>query len=214
MSTLLKLKNVEKTYTSRGAQPVQALVNISFSVESGEFVAIMGESGSGKSTLLNLIATLDDPTGGEISLKGQDLRKVKEGARAKFRREHLGFIFQDFLKKYPYELSGGQQQRVAAARAMITEPEILLADEPTGALDSRTSSELLDLLTDVNAESKQTILMVTHSAVAASHSQRVLFIRDGQIFHQLYRGELQQPEFLTRISETMTAMLTKEGEAQ
>ncbi len=120
----------------------------------------------------------------------------------------------DLLKKYPYELSGGQQQRVAAARAMITEPEILLADEPTGALDSRTSSELLDLLTDVNAESKQTILMVTHSAVAASHSQRVLFIRDGQIFHQLYRGELQQPEFLTRISETMTAMLTKEGEAQ
>ena len=223
-------------------------MNISFSVESGEFVAIMGESGSGKSTLLNLIATLDDPTGGEISLKGQDLRKVKEGARAKFRREHLGFIFQDFdlldtfnvqdniflplvlakkpleimknrltqlaprlgitdlLKKYPYERSG--------ARAMITEPEILLADEPTGALDSRTSSELLDLLTDVNAESKQTILMVTHSAVAASHSQRVLFIRDGQIFHQLYRGELQQPEFLTRISETMTAMLTKEGEAQ
>ena len=256
MSTLLKLKNVEKTYTSRGAQPVQALVNISFSVESGEFVAIMGESGSGKSTLLNLIATLDDPTGGEISLNGQDLRKVKEGARAKFRREHLGFIFQDFdlldtfnvqdniflplvlakkpleimknrltqlaprlgitdlLKKYPYELSGGQQQRVAAARAMITDPEILLADEPTGALDSRTSSELLDLVTDVNADSKQTILMVTHSAVAASHSQRVLFIRDGQIFHQLYRGELQQPEFLTRISETMTAMLTKEGEAQ
>ncbi|TLQ52115.1 ABC transporter ATP-binding protein [Lacticaseibacillus casei] len=256
MSTLLKLKNVEKTYTSRGAQPVQALVNISFTVESGEFVAIMGESGSGKSTLLNLIATLDNPTGGEITLNGQDLRKVKEGARAKFRREHLGFIFQDFdlldtfnvqdniflplvlakkplavmkerlaklaprlgisdlLQKYPYELSGGQQQRVAAARAMITEPEILLADEPTGALDSKTSSELLDLLTDVNAQSQQTILMVTHSAIAASHSKRVLFIRDGQIFHQLYRGELDQPEFLTRISETMTAMLTKEGEGQ
>ncbi len=254
---LLEVTNIKKIYSTRfGGNKVQALSNVTFSVEEGEFVAIMGESGSGKSTLLNLIATLDDPTGGEISLKGQDLRKVKEGARAKFRREHLGFIFQDFdlldtfnvqdniflplvlakkpleimknrltqlaprlgitdlLKKYPYELSGGQQQRVAAARAMITEPEILLADEPTGALDSRTSSELLDLLTDVNAESKQTILMVTHSAVAASHSQRVLFIRDGQIFHQLYRGELQQPEFLTRISETMTAMLTKEGEAQ
>ncbi|EKQ21894.1 ATP-binding component of an ABC superfamily transporter [Lacticaseibacillus paracasei] len=118
------------------------------------------------------------------------------------------------LKKYPYELSGGQQQRVAAARAMITEPEILLADEPTGALDSKTSTELLDLLTDVNAENRQTILMVTHSAVAASHSRRVLFIRDGQIFHQLYRGDLDQPAFLTRISETMTAMLTKAGDGQ
>lgn len=123
-------------------------------------------------------------------------------------------VISDLLQKYPYELSGGQQQRVAAARAMITEPEILLADEPTGALDSKTSSELLDLLTDVNAQSQQTILMVTHSAIAASHSQRVLFIRDGQIFHQLYRGELNQPDFLTRISETMTAMLTKEGEGQ
>lgn len=256
MSTLLKLKNIEKTYTSRGAQPVHALTNISFTIEAGEFVAIMGESGSGKSTLLNLIATLDDPTGGDISLNGQDLSNVKEGTRAKLRREHLGFIFQDFdlldtfnvqdniflplvlakkpleimrnrltklaprlgidalLKKYPYELSGGQQQRVAAARAMITEPEILLADEPTGALDSKTSTELLDLLTDVNAENRQTILMVTHSAVAASHSRRVLFIRDGQIFHQLYRGDLDQPSFLTRISETMTAMLTKAGDGQ
>ena len=220
MSTLLKLKNVEKTYTSRGAQPVQALVNISFSVESGEFVAIMGESGSGKSTLLNLIATLDDPTGGEISLNGQDLRKVKEGARAKFRREHLGFIFQDFdlldtfnvqdniflplvlakkpleimknrltqlaprlgitdlLKKYPYELSGGQQQRVAAARAMITDPEILLADEPTGALDSASGAQVMELFRQLH-ENGATIIMITHDAQVAQQAQRIMTIRDG-----------------------------------
>ncbi|WP_317636629.1 ABC transporter ATP-binding protein [Xylocopilactobacillus apicola] len=229
----------------------RVLKGISFEVADNEFVAIMGESGAGKSTLLNLIATLDDPTAGTITLNGQDLNQVKEDERAKFRREHLGFIFQDFdlldtfnvqdniylplvlakkplslmntrlaeiapklglsevLNKHPYELSGGQQQRVAAARAIITNPELLLADEPTGALDSRTSAELLNLLEELN-QAGQTTLMVTHSAVAASHSKRVLFIRDGIIFHQLYRGNLTQLQFLTKISETLTAML---GEA-
>ncbi len=228
MSTLLKLKNIEKTYTSRGAQPVRALTNISFTVEAGEFVAIMGESGSGKSTLLNLIATLDDPTGGDQDFDLLDTFNVQDNIflplvlakkPLEIMRNRLTKLaprlgIDALLKKYPYELSGGQQQRVAAARAMITEPEILLADEPTGALDSKTSTELRELLTDVNAENRQTILMVTHSAVAASHSRRVLFIRDGQIFHQLYRGDLDQPAFLTRISETMTAMLTKAGDGQ
>ena len=199
MSTLLKLKNIEKTYTSRGAQPVRALTNISFTVEAGEFVAIMGESGSVQDNIFLPLVLAKKP----LEIMRNRLTKLAP---------RLGI--DALLKKYPYELSGGQQQRVAAARAMITEPEILLADEPTGALDSKTSTELLDLLTDVNAENRQTILMVTHSAVAASHSRRVLFIRDGQIFHQLYRGDLDQPAFLTRISETMTAMLTKAGDGQ
>lgn len=248
--SLLRLQNIHKVYYSHfKIRSQEVLKGISFSVDQGEFIAIMGESGSGKSTLLNLIATLDQPTSGEIWVNGADLSHIKEGKRAQFRREHLGFIFQDFdlldnfnvrdniflplvlarasqhlmeqrlkglapqlglsglLFKRPYELSGGQQQRVAAARALITNPELLLADEPTGALDSKTAAELLELLEALNQKG-QTTLMVTHSAVAASHSQRVLFIRDGLIFHQLYRGELSQAQFLTKISETLTALLS------
>lgn len=251
--TLLTLDNLEKIYYTRfGTNAVQALRGVSLSVEAGEYVAVMGESGSGKSTLLNLIAALDQPTGGTITLNGQDLSKVRESEIAKFRREHLGFVFQDFdlldtfnvkdnivlplvlaktpvaeldqrvnalapqlglgdlLTKFPYELSGGQQQRVAAARAIITQPELLLADEPTGALDSKTAEDLLTLFEQLN-HNGQTIVMVTHSAVAASHSRRVVFIRDGKLFHQLYRGDLAQNDFLIKINETVTAMLTKEA---
>lgn len=247
---LLSLQNVHKIYYSRfKIRSQKVLQGITFSVEKGEFVAIMGESGAGKSTLLNLIATLDQPTSGDIWLKNWNLNRISEGKSAKFRREHLGFIFQDFdlldnfdvqdniflplvlaktpksvmqhrlaslapqlglndlLFKRPYELSGGQQQRVAAARALITKPELLLADEPTGALDSKTSKQLLSLLEKLN-QSGQTTLMVTHSAVTASHSKRVLFIRDGLIFHQIYRGALSQQQFLKRISETLTALLS------
>ena len=246
---ILELNHVAKTYHTRfNANAVHALTDISLSVEAGEYVASMGESGSGKSTLLNLIAALDKPTAGSIDLNGTELSTIAESQSAKFRREHLGFVFQDFnlldtfnvkdnivlplvlsqtpvpemekrvaaiapqlgladkLAKFPYELSGGQQQRVAAARALITEPELLLADEPTGALDSHTADELLELFANLNAKG-QTILMVTHSAVAASHARRVLFIRDGRLFHQLYRGDLTKEAMLVKISDTMTAML-------
>ncbi len=250
--TLLEVSNLKKTYYTRmGGARVTALKQINFSVEAGEYVAIMGESGSGKSTLLNLLATLDMPSSGTILLNGIDVNAIKEKDATAFRRDHLGFVFQDFnlldnfsakdnillplvlarnnveemerkladlaprlgltdlLEKYPYELSGGQQQRVAAARAMITEPDILLADEPTGALDSKTSADLLALFQELNRNG-QTILMVTHSAVAASHANRVLFIKDGQVFHQIYRGNLDNDTFFTTISETMTVLLTKE----
>ncbi len=254
MTALLELTNVTKTYHTRlGLNAIHALRGINLAVDAGEYVAIMGESGSGKSTLLNLIAALDKPSSGDIVLNGQHLAQITESQSAKFRREHLGFVFQNFnlldtfnvkdnillplvlsklplaemearlavlapkldladkLSKYPYELSGGQQQRVAAARALITNPELLLADEPTGALDSKTADAVLSLFGKLNADG-QTILMVTHSAVAASHAQRVLFIRDGQLFHQLYRGDLTNDQLLTQISTTMTAMLTKEAD--
>jgi putative ABC transport system ATP-binding protein len=249
---LLDVNNIKKTYQTRfGGNQVEALKQINFSVEAGEYVAIMGESGSGKSTLLNLLATLDQPTSGEILLKGISLSSIKEKDSAAFRRDHLGFVFQDFnlldtftardniflplvlakfsvaemekrmpklasklgltalLDKYPYELSGGQKQRVAAARAIITKPDIILADEPTGALDSKTSAQLLDMFQQLNDDG-QTILMVTHSSVAASHANRVLFIKDGQVFNQLHRGNQTNEQFLTSISETTTALLTKE----
>jgi len=226
-------------------------VLITFSVEEGEYVAIMGESGSGKSTLLNLMATLDQPTAGELALNGIDLTTIKEKDAASFRRDHLGFVFQDFnlldtfsvkdnillplvlskvpvkqmdqrlqplvrtlgitdlLQHYPYELSGGQKQRVAVARAIITKPDLLLADEPTGALDSKTSDQLLTLFQQIN-QNGQTIIMVTHSSIAASRAQRVLFIKDGHVFHQLYRGERTNSAFLEAISETMTAVFARE----
>ncbi|GGC87322.1 ABC transporter ATP-binding protein [Enterococcus wangshanyuanii] len=249
---LLDVKNIKKTYQTRfGGNQVEALKQINFSVEKGEYVAIMGESGSGKSTLLNLLATLDQPTSGEILLNGSSLSAIKENDSAAFRRDHLGFVFQDFnlldtftardniflplvlakvsvaemekriaplaaklglvglLDKYPYELSGGQKQRVAAARAIITRPDIILADEPTGALDSKTSAQLLAMFQQLNDDG-QTILMVTHSSVAASHANRILFIKDGQVFNQLHRGHQTNDQFLTMISETMTALLTKE----
>ncbi|MEA4919686.1 MAG: ABC transporter ATP-binding protein [Clostridiaceae bacterium] len=251
--TVLEVNNLKKIYTSRfGGNQVQALTDISFSVEEGEYVVIMGESGSGKTTLLNILAALDRPTSGEVRLMGDDITKVPDGKLAAFRRENLGFVFQDFnlldtfdimdniflplvlsgknyaqmkvrlnpiarrlqiediLGKFPYEISGGQKQRAAVARALITDPKLVLADEPTGALDSKSSDNLLDLFDKINGDG-QTILMVTHSVKAASHAKRVLFIKDGRVFHQLYRGELSYEEMFQRISDTLT-MLTTGGE--
>lgn len=245
---LLDVKNIRKVYTPRfGGAKVEALKDVTFSVEQGEYVAIMGESGSGKTTLLNILAGLDRPTGGMVCLKGKELGKVREKEMAAFRRNNLGFVFQDFnlldtfslkdnillplvlsgvnykemetrlaplagklgieklLEKYPYEVSGGQKQRAAVARAVITKPQLILADEPTGALDSRAADELLALFTELNWDG-QTILMVTHSVKAASHAGRVLFIRDGGVFHQLYRGNLNNEQMYARISDTLTAL--------
>ena len=251
---LLEVKNLKKVYKTRfGGNAVEALRNVSFSVEEGEYVAIMGESGSGKTTLLNILAALDKPTSGTVLLEGKDLSGIKETRLAEFRRDHLGFVFQEFnlldtftledniylplvlagksyremnealapvaeklgitelLKKYPYEVSGGQKQRAAVARALITGPRIILADEPTGALDSRSSDELLALFRRINA-SGQTVLMVTHSVKAASTASRVLFIRDGEVFHQLYKGENTAEQFYQKISDTLT-LLAQGGEA-
>lgn len=248
--SLLEVSGLSKTYTTRiGGAKVEALKSVTFSVESGEYVAVMGESGSGKTTLLNLLAALDRPTGGTVLLGGQNLAEIPEERAAAFRRDHLGFVFQDFslldtfslednillplvlqgksrgemksrlvpladrlgisdlLKKYPYEVSGGQKQRAAAARALITHPQLILADEPTGALDSRSSDELLKLFTRIN-EGGQTIIMVTHSVRAASRAGRVLFIRDGRIFHQLYRGACSDEQQFQRISDTLTMLQT------
>lgn len=248
--SILEVNGLKKTYTTRfGGNKVEALKNVSFSVEQGEYVAIMGESGSGKTTLLNILAALDKPTGGTVRLDGQELSKIKEAAVANFRRDNLGFVFQDFnlldtfsledniylplvlagkrypemkrvllpiaeqlgitalLKKYPYEVSGGQKQRAAVARALITHPKLILADEPTGALDSRSTDELLNLFGDIN-RSGQTILMVTHSVKAASHAGRVLFIKDGEVFHQIYRGESTREELYQKISDTLTILAT------
>ena len=247
---ILEVNNLRKIYTTRfGGAKVQALSNVSFTVEEGEFVAIMGESGSGKTTLLNILAALDKPTSGEVSLRGKKLSSVKDKDIAKFRRDNLGFVFQDFnlldhfsledniflplvlagekypvmhqkiiplaeelgikdlLKKYPYEVSGGQKQRAAVARALITNPDLILADEPTGALDSRAADELLDLFEKINA-SGQTILMVTHSVKAASRAGRVLFIKDGEVFHQIYRGNHTGDEMFHKISDSLTALTT------
>lgn len=250
VSELLEVDGLRKTYTARfGGNRVEALKNVNFKVKKGEYVAIMGESGSGKTTLLNILAALDKPTGGKIILDGKDFSKLKESAVTKFRRDNLGFVFQEFnlldtftledniylplvlagtdykemhqrlipiaerleiddlLKKYPYEVSGGQKQRVAVARALITEPKIILADEPTGALDSRSSDELLRLFGEVNKQG-QTILMVTHSVKAASTAGRVLFIRDGEVFHQMYKGEDSNQNFYQKISDTLTLLAT------
>ena len=247
---ILKVTDLKKTYTSRfGGAQVQALKGVTFSVERGEYVAIMGESGSGKTTLLNLLAALDKPTGGTGELEGKRLDSVKENALAAFRRENLGFVFQEFnlldtfslrdnillplvlggtpaaeleqrlqpiaeslgiadlLNKYPYEVSGGQKQRAAAARALITNPKLILADEPTGSLDSQSSAELLRVFSQMN-ENGQTILMVTHSTDAASHAGRVLFIRDGVVFHQIYRGDATNEELYKKISDTLTMLRT------
>lgn len=245
---LLDVKNVKKIYTTRfGGNQVEALRDVTFSVEPREYVAIMGESGSGKTTLLNILAALDRPTGGKVYLKGRDLSGVKEKEIAAFRRQNLGFVFQDFnlldtfslkdniflplvlsgrkypemekrlvpiaqrlgiqgiLEKYPYEVSGGQKQRAAVARALITAPQIVLADEPTGALDSKASDTLLGLFGEIN-RAGQTILMVTHSVKAASHAKRVLFLRDGEVYHQLYRGAQTTEELFGKISDTLTVL--------
>lgn len=248
--TLLEVKNVKKIYTTRfGKNQVQALSNVNFSVEVGEYVAIMGESGSGKTTLLNILAALDKPTRGSVLLQGKDLTHIREKEITNFRREHLGFVFQDFnlldnfnnkdniflplvlskksvsemerrlapiakqlgiediLTKYPYEISGGQKQRVAVARALITQPDLVLADEPTGALDSKSTEELLHLFGRIN-EKRQTIIMVTHSTSAASHASRVLFIKDGKIFHEIYRGNKTMDQMYQCISDTLTLLET------
>ena len=246
--SLLEVRNVKKVYTTRfGAVKVQALRDVNFSVEEGEYVAIMGESGSGKTTLLNILASLDKATSGQGLLKGKDLSEIRRRDICTFRREHMGFVFQDFnlldtlslrdniylplvlagtghkemenrikpladrlaipdiLEKYPYEVSGGQRQRAAACRALITNPDIILADEPTGALDSRASGKLLKLFGEVNREG-QTILMVTHSIQAASHAGRVLFIKDGSVFHQIYKGNQSNEEMYKMISDALTVL--------
>ena len=253
--SILEVSGLRKVYTSRlGGSRVEALRNVSFTVEQGEYVAIMGESGSGKTTLLNILAALDEPTAGTVRLDGRELGKIREKDAAAFRRDNLGFVFQEFnlldtftledniylplvlagmdyeemrerlkpiarelgltelLKKYPYEVSGGQKQRAAVARAIITQPKLLLADEPTGALDSGSTDELLRLFAEIN-RAGQTILMVTHSVKAASRAGRVLFIKDGQVFHQLYRGEDSDTRFYQRISDTLT-MLQSGGEQE
>ena len=249
--TLLDVQHVQKTYHTRfGGQAVQALKDIHFSIEAGEYVAIMGESGSGKTTLLNILALLDQPTKGLVYLNGQDTTTIKQADVAAFRRNELGFVFQDFnlldtlsvkdnmilplvlsnqpakqmdsrvkpvanllgigdlLDKFPSELSGGHQPRVAIGRAIITQPSLLLADEPTGALDSKSSAMILDQFEAINRQG-QTILMVTHSTTAASKAKRVLFIRDGILYHQLFRGDKTDTAFFQQISDTLTAMASR-----
>lgn len=248
--TILEVNHLKKIYSTRfGGNQVQALSNVCFSVDSGEYVAIMGESGSGKTTLLNILAALDQPTSGEVFLDGKNLATLREKELSSFRRDNLGFVFQDFnlldnftiqdniflplvlsgkkyeemnarlqpiarklgifdiLSKYPYEVSGGQKQRAAVARALITNPKLILADEPTGALDSRSTDDLLRLFNQVNADG-QTILMVTHSTKAASHASRVLFIKDGEVFHQIYRGNNTNESLYQIISDTLTLLAT------
>ena len=248
--SILNVSGIQKIYTTRfSGNKVEALKSVSFGVEQGEYVAIMGESGSGKTTLLNILAALDKPTSGSVVLDGKDLSKIKESQVAAFRRDNLGFVFQEFnlldtfsledniylplvlagkshkemqerlkpiaaklgitelLKKYPYEVSGGQKQRAAVARALITNPKLILADEPTGALDSKATDELLRLFAQIN-QSGQTILMVTHSVKAASHASRVLFIKDGEVFHQIYRGNHTNEQFYQLISDTLTMLAT------
>lgn len=251
--SILSVSGIQKIYTSRfGGNKVEALRSVSFDVEQGEYVAIMGESGSGKTTLLNILAALDKPTAGSVVLGGQELSRIKESQAAAFRRDNLGFVFQEFnlldtftiedniflplvlagrkyeqmqrrlepiaaqlgiaglLKKYPYEISGGQKQRAAVARALITEPKLILADEPTGALDSKATDKLLRLFAQIN-KGGQTIVMVTHSVKAASRAGRVLFIKDGAVYHQIYRGDNSDEQLYQMISDALT-MLTAGGE--
>lgn len=251
--SILEVKKIRKTYQSRfGGNRVEALRDVTFSVEPGEYVAIMGESGSGKTTLLNILAALDQPTGGEVVLDGIPLNSVSDAELAKFRRENLGFVFQeynlldtlnlrdnillplvldgqevsvlkeklkevvsvigiqDLMLKYPFEVSGGQKQRAAVARALITHPSLILADEPTGALDSQSASDLLGVFRRINQKG-QTILMVTHSVNAAAHADRVMFIKDGVVFHQLYRGKSDDQELYQKITDTLS-MLRRGGE--
>ena len=249
---LLSVQNLGKVYSSRlGGNQVTALSDVTFSVERGEYVAIMGESGSGKTTLLNILAALDKPTSGTVNLDGKLISDISEKEIAAFRRDNLGFVFQEFnlldtftlkdniflplvlakksyeemdkrlvtiaeelgikniLEKYPYEVSGGQKQRAAVARAIITYPKLILADEPTWALDSRSTDSLLDVFETIN-QNGHTILMVTHSAKAASRAGRILFIKDGRLFHQIYRGESSNEELYRKISDTLTILATGE----
>ena len=247
MENILKIEKLEKYYGSRSSL-TKAIDNISFEVDKGEFVAIMGASGSGKTTLLNCISTIDRVTSGHIYVDGEDITKLKGNKLNKFRREELGFIFQDFnlldtltayenialalsiqnvsasdiakridkvakeldikdvLKKYPYQMSGGQKQRVASARAIITNPKLVLADEPTGALDSKSAKMLLERFTYLNKELMATILMVTHDAFTASYASRVIFIKDGKIFNELHRGSDSRKEFFDKIIDVVTLL--------
>lgn len=247
---LVEVKNLKKIYSTRfGGNKVEALDDVSFSVEAGEYIAIMGESGSGKTTLLNILASLDKPTSGEVLLEGKNIVNIKESEISAFRRNHLGYVFQDFnlldtfsikdniflplvlsgkdykemdsrlqpivnelgikdiLEKYPYEVSGGEKQRAAITRAIITNPKLVLADEPTGSLDSKSAGEIMKLFSNIN-KSGQTILMVTHSTIAASHASRVLFIKDGKLFNQIYRGAMGNDEMYQKISNTLTLLTT------
>lgn len=246
--SLLEIKKLKKVYTSKlGTNEVIALSDVNFTVEKGEYVAVMGESGSGKTTLLNILAALDRASSGEVRLDGMNLSSIRDSQISSFRRDNLGFVFQEFnlldtftlkdniylprvlagvkssqmeaelkpiaeilgierlLDKYPFEVSGGQKQRAAVARALITNPKLILADEPTGALDSNSADSLLRLFNSIN-ESGQTIIMVTHSVRAASTAGRVLFIKDGQLFHQIYRGDMSNEEMFACISDTLTAL--------
>ena len=247
MSTVLEVKNVEKYYGNK-SNLTKALNNISFKVEKGEFVGIMGASGSGKTTLLNCISTIDRVTSGNIFINGLDITKLKGNNLNKFRREELGFIFQDFnlldtltayenialaltiqkvhakeidkrvkevaskleisdiLKKYPYQISGGQKQRVASARAIITNPKLVLADEPTGALDSKSARQLLETFDVLNRSLGSTILMVTHDAFTASYADRIIFIKDGKIFNELTKGNSFRKQFFEKIIEVQTLL--------
>ncbi len=247
MENILEVKNVEKYYGNK-SNLTKAVDNISFNVKKKEFVGIMGASGSGKTTLLNCISTIDKVTTGHILINGDDITKLKGNKLNKFRREELGFIFQDFnlldtltayenialaltiqkvnvhqidkkvkdiakkleidniLNKYPYQLSGGQKQRVASARAIITNPKLILADEPTGALDSKSAKQLLETLTTLNESLDATILMVTHDAFTASYADRIIFIKDGKIFNELIKGDNTRKEFFEKIIEVQTLL--------
>ena len=213
---ILEIQSLEKIYTARfGSNQVHALTDVSFSVEQGEYVAIMGESGSGKSTLLNILAALDKPTKGDVFLEGKPLIFLPLVLSGKNYRDMISRLrpiapklgIEEILLKYPYEVSGGQKQRAAIARAIITNPKLILADEPTGALDSRSSDSVLKIFSDINKDG-QTILMVTHSTKAASHAGRVLFIKDGEVFHQIYRGNSSNEEMYQKISDTLTLLAT------
>lgn len=247
MEKVLEVKNIEKYYGNK-SNLTKAINNISFNIEKGEFVGIMGASGSGKTTLLNCIATIDKVTAGKILINNQDITKLKGNKLNKFRREELGFIFQDFnlldtltayenialaltiqkvkpkeietrvkdianklnitdiLNKYPYQISGGQKQRVASSRAIITNPKLVLADEPTGALDSKSARQLLESFEDLNEKLNTTILMVTHDSFTASYANRILFIKDGRIFNELIKGEDSRKEFFEKIIEVQTLL--------
>lgn len=254
MSEILKIDSIEKYYGSKSSL-TKALDNVSFVVEEGEYVAIMGASGSGKTTLLNCISTIDRVTSGHIYVAGEDITKLKGNNLNRFRREELGFVFQDFnlldtmtayenialalsiqgkdakvidekissmasqlgidevLNKYPYQMSGGQKQRVAAARAIITEPKLVLADEPTGALDSKSSKMLLESFKYLNESIPATILMVTHDAFTASYSKRVIFIKDGKIFNEIIRGGRNRKEFFNEIIDVISLLGGDAGDA-
>ena len=247
MEKVLEVKNIEKYYGNK-SNLTKAIDNISFTIEKGEFVGIMGASGSGKTTLLNCISTIDRVTAGKIIINNQDITRLKGNNLNKFRREELGFIFQDFnlldtltayenialaltiqkvkpkeieervqeiakkleitdiLNKYPYQISGGQKQRVASARAMITNPKLVLADEPTGALDSKSARQLLESFENLNQKLSATILMVTHDSFTASYASRILFIKDGKIFNELIKGESTRKEFFEKIIEVQTLL--------